>query len=149
MRQLAFVFAAAALAGCSPPAPDGVFRLAASGGAAHVLYLNFDGALLTKASSDDAPALRSQLAAATIPAFTPPPGARFTRQQAIASVVDRVRDWFRRYDVEVVTEAPAAAPYTMVVIGGAHDDAGQPSGVAGMAPFDCTNANPSNVAFDF
>jgi hypothetical protein len=84
-----------------------------------------------------------------VPAFTTVNAPQVTRQQAIDAVVDRVRTFYDRFNVSVVTTRPSSGDYTMVAVGGSHTVAGQPTGVAGVSPLDCTNSNLDNVVFDF
>jgi uncharacterized protein (TIGR03382 family) len=136
-------------AGDTRPAAPVPIRRALGGGAAQVLYLNFDGVALTQAFNDNAPGNQSQIAGTTVPAFAPPPGAKFTRQQGIDAITDRLRGYYHPFNVQVTTTRPTSGDYTMIAVGGGHAIAGEPQGVGGVSPLDCTNANLDNVVFDF
>ena len=117
--------------------------------AARVVFLNFGGVELKMGLADDATTNQSTLLQGRIPAFdsalvAPAVG----REDAIASLVDRVRGHYARYDVEFVTQRPAAGPYTMVVIGGSRTLFGS-SPMAGLSDTDCGDLNQSNVVFVF
>lgn len=96
------------------------------------LYLNADGGTLT-AGWDDASADVSSLVervgdAVTIPRYRG--GARRWRR-----VVECVRDGYAAFDVDVVTERPAAGPYVMVMVGGRPSLFDYPRAVSGVAPY--------------
>src|SRR5437899_1051964 len=78
-------------AGDTRPAAPVPLRRALGSGTPQVLFLNFDGVKLTQAFNDNAPGDQSEIAGTTVPSFAPPPGAKFTRQQGIDAVADRVR----------------------------------------------------------
>ncbi len=118
------------------------------------LWLDFEGAGVVEAASDDSSAMpvQSRLAptSAVVPPFDSAPSApQVTRDQAIASVVDRVRTLLQPYAVSVVTTRPAYAPYTRILIGGTQTTIGLSSIEAGLAEIDCGNAIDNDVAFDF
>jgi hypothetical protein len=85
-----------------------------------------------------------------IPAFNGAASApAISREDAIRSVVDRVRTYYRPYNLSVVSARPSSGPYTMSAIGGSHTLLGAPAGSTGLSTLDCANANPSNVVFTF
>jgi hypothetical protein len=155
MGSLIWVAMAVVLWGCAgaPLTDDTVLEPARSVHALSTgatLYLDFDGASLQQAASDDASQGLSQRGPVVIPAFNSMVGAAsIARDDAVRSVVDRVRTYYRPYDVTVVTARPSSAPYTMSTIGGSHTIFGAPAGSTGLSTLDCTNANPSNVVFTF
>jgi hypothetical protein len=68
--------------------------------------------------------------------FAPYPG-----EAARKTVLAGLRTAYAPYRVSFTTERPDAGPYTMVIVsatGGPHH---------GVAPLDCGNANPSDIAF--
>jgi MYXO-CTERM domain-containing protein len=116
-----------------------------------VVWVNFGGALLTKVApgADNAPNDQSELAGTQIPPFDASKVAPdVSPSDAEDSVFDRLKGYYLPYGVTLTTSQPAA-PYTMVLVGGTPGLAGQPSGVAGVSPIDCTNANDANVSFAF
>jgi hypothetical protein len=114
----------------------------------NVLYLNFDGATISKAADSDAHANTSFLCGGVVPAFdhTEHAGTRTEVIDRVSSAVDRL---FADFDLEVVTIRPASPPYQMVVVGGDPSLCGQPPGYSGLAPLDCDNLVESDVAFVF
>jgi hypothetical protein len=123
-------------------------------GSGVTLWLDFEGAGVVEAASDDSSAMpvQSRLApsSALVPPFDSAPSApQVTRAEAIASVVDRVRTLVKPFAVAVVTSRPAYPPYTRILIGGTQTTLGLSSIEAGLAEIDCGNALGSDVAFDF
>jgi hypothetical protein len=118
-------------------------------GAPQVLYLNFEGVTL-RPGSDDPAANRSYyvLEDTAVPPFS---HSRFwfqmpkSRMQAISTIARGVQALFSAFNVQVVVSRPASGPYTMVVVGGEAGDSFVQPGL-GLAPLDCGNGNPSNVA---
>ena len=133
----------------SPPGVAGAGTLAPLAGGTTTLFLNFDGATITKAAGvSSAHTNTSFLCGATIKAFEHAAlGA--DRTAVIADLVQGVEQLFAPFDLQVVTARPAAPPYHMVVIGGTPDTCGFPSGYSGMAPLDCTNAVSTDLALVF
>ncbi len=114
------------------------------------LFLDFGGELISQSSTDDATRNHSVIAGNQFPPFNGAVNApTVTQQEAEDAVTDRLRSYYADFNLNVVTTRPSTGTYTMVVVGGNHALAGQPSGVAGVSPLDCTNSNPSNVVFDF
>ncbi|MGE0786596.1 MAG: hypothetical protein AB7S26_13070 [Sandaracinaceae bacterium] len=104
---------------------------------AHTVYLNREGATLVS-GRDDAGRNLSSIVSAELGQFDVPAwqgsAARWTQ------VVDCVRGYFERYDVEIVDRRPVEPGYVMVVLGGTAEgllDQDQPTRgtVTGLAPF--------------
>jgi hypothetical protein len=113
-----------------------------------ILYLNFDGATLFPAPVSDAHLNLSPQCGAALPAFDPAPyGA--PRAAAISRVTGEVAALFADFGLVIVTRRPAAPPYEMVVIGGEATACGQPAGVPGIAPLDCGDQTPGEIALAF
>ncbi len=129
-----------------PPGMESNDRSQALGGR-QVVYLNFEGVTIRYGRSD-ATQNTSWIVegTTTIPAFA---GYGSDRAASIRRVVDMVRADFVEYDLEIVTERPTAGAYTMVAIGGKPQLIGESSGVAGIAPLDAGNGNPSDIVFAF
>lgn len=110
-----------------------------------VVHLNTDGAFLTAASKDDAPAWESSLltADADIPAYT--------NTSKAAAVRTALEARFDGLDIEVTTEDPGLdASYVMIVLTDESPSSlGLPAPVVGAANTDCGNDNPHNVSFVF
>ncbi len=114
-----------------------------------IIWLNTDGATITKgAVSSDASKLTSYVCGGTFPAFKHGPyGA--DRSKVLARLVQRVSAYLAPYRVEVVTEKPFSIPYEMILVGGTASLCGQAKGVAGLAPLDCGDVIPGEIAFAF
>jgi hypothetical protein len=117
-------------------------------GAGHVAFLNFsDGTEAIRfTETDDAPTNGSQLCATDA---VPPWGGDACRpsspcRQIISDELQRI---WRPFDVTFTTERPAAGDYTMVVIGPSSGSCR--FGVEGLAPLDCGDEVPGNVALVF
>jgi hypothetical protein len=120
----------------------------------YTVWLDFDGANVTHAASDDATTdpVQSLLASSAVafPAFDSSVAApRVSRQQAIDAIVDRVRTQLHGYAVDVTTARPTAAPYSVVLVGGTHASIGVPSGEGGLAQEDCGNLSDRDVSYVF
>jgi len=133
----------------SPASEAGAGALSPLSGGTTTLFLNFDGAAVTKAAGvSSAHTDTSFLCGATIGAFQHAIlGA--DRATVIADLVQRVQRLFDPFDLQVVTSRPAAPPYHMVLIGGTPDACGFPAGYSGMAPLDCANAVSTDLALVF
>jgi hypothetical protein len=151
-RWLALACATLA-AGCAPtPAP---FRAAAS--SSHVLFVQLGGDVLQGAATDDATTGHSAAAAnapsgvAYVPAFDANVVAPGVPATDVADVLfDRVRTLFGPWDVTLTRTRPSSGAYTEIAVGGSYTLIGANEGVAGLtAGTDCTDANPSNVGYDF
>lgn len=113
-----------------------------------VLYLNFGGAVITKASASDAAKNTSPLCGGTFPAFDHKPYGT-DRAAVLAQVKARVATLLADFDITIVTARPAAPPYEMVVLGGLPAQCGYAAGIGGLAPLDCHNTNTGDVFFVF
>ncbi len=129
------------LASCgAPPGETSALRLALT--APRVLYLNFDGATITKSSkTSDATTNTSFLGGGTL---APYPGDATARGK-VASLVAQA---FKPYNVKVVTARPATGDYQMGVIGGYASNLGIGT-TAGISPLDCGDANGRDIFFVF
>jgi Bacterial Ig domain len=126
-----------------PPAPD------ASG--INVLYLNYDSVTISF-NTDDARTNESEITGGNtvnVPPFALWPGAKVTLQQAKDAVTDRLRWFYKPWDVQVVTTRPVSGNYTMIAVGGKNTLIPGLTGAAGVSPLDCDNTNPNNVVYDF
>jgi len=109
-----------------------------------ILYLHFDGLTITKTSGSDAAANKSFIGGGAVPAFV---GDQATRDQVVALVKQVYAD----FNIQVVTTRPTSGNYDMAVIGGkpSHLGLSYPAGVVGVAPMDCGNQMPRDIAFIF
>lgn len=91
----------------------------------HKVFLQFEGATLTRAEVSDASqnewSVIDDGVTATIPAWRPEDP---DREALIQAVVCSLRETLYPYDVEVVTTRPASGDYEMVVLGGRGTDLG-------------------------
>jgi hypothetical protein len=112
------------------------------------VWLNTEGVTVKKGAASDASLLLSYVCGGTFPAFKHGPyGA--DRAKVVAQLAARVAAFLAPYRVEVVIHKPSAPPYEMVVVGGASSLCGQAKGVAGLAPLDCADKVPGEIAFVF
>jgi hypothetical protein len=125
-------------------------------GYGHVVYLNFSGARLDWDVTNDAALNRCWISKThrntSIPAFWEDDAfsaAHPTRTAVIDAIAVRVRDAFAPFDVQVVTERPALAAFTMVVVGGTMADVDIANvGAEGVsATRACTGATDRDLAF--
>ena len=138
--------------GASPP-PSLRGRDACSSGPV-TLWLDFEGAGVVHAATDDAAAMPVASSLAPTNAVVPPFSSvaiapKVTRAQAIVGVVDRVRTIMKPFAVDVVTARPSTAPYTRILVGGTSSALGVSATEAGLARLDCGNATDGDVAYDF
>jgi hypothetical protein len=129
MRVMRMLLLAWCAGGCQPapaddtPAPTGALTAASADPlcpSVTVLYLNFNGQEVVGSQSpqcqlDDA--LTNCSTVARVERATIPPYRGSNAQQMVA----HVRRLFRGYNLQVVTERPAAPPYDMVIVGGRGD----------------------------
>ena len=126
----------------SPPRTGGLEGEDQGPTATQIVYVNFDGATIGDCDHycSDAPSDRSWAIGAHFGAeemtFAP-----YTSSQGRAVVVERLMAAYAPYDVAITTVRPDVGPYTMVVVS---PTAGPNHGVA---PLDCANANPNDIAF--
>ena len=118
-----------------------------------VLYLNFEGVDLSPGKSNSIANTSSSIESAvkvrrfdhTRFAFQNPLASR---SDAIRGIVKVVKEEFARFKIDITTDRPTRGPYTMVVIGGTSNEI-VGKNVGGVAPLDCGNKNPNDVAFVF
>ena len=121
---------------------------------ANILFLNYDGVTLSP-GGDDAPLNDSEITGSTIvvPPFALWSGAKVTLQQAKDAVTDRLRGFYKPFDVQIVTTRPGSGSYTMIAVGGKNTLIPGLTGAAGVSPLDCDattkTGNPNNVVYDF
>lgn len=114
-----------------------------------VLYLNFEGAVITKKPGVSSAAKNiSPLCGGTFPSFDHKPHGT-DRAKVTAQVKTRVATLLASFDITLVTTRPAAAPYEMVVVGGLPTLCGYTAGIGGLAPLDCHNKSTGDVSFVF
>jgi hypothetical protein len=126
---------------------------------AAILYLSFDGVVLTAGNDDPAEGTSSVLGMQGVQEADLPPfdhsgysdlSQMASRKEAVYAVAGLVRYFFAPYDVEVVVERPPdTIPYTMCVVGGDVSQLNLPGGVLGVSPMDCNDSNPQNINFVF
>jgi hypothetical protein len=130
--------------------PEEVVRASSGGlrpfanGAPTILFLNFEGAQIIQSYTSDAAANKSFIGGGTVPPFN---GDQATKSQVVALV----KQLYAAYNIQIVTTRPASGDYDMAMIGGtpAHLDLGYSTGVVGVAPMDCGNQMPRDIAFVF
>jgi hypothetical protein len=111
-----------------------------------VVYLNFEGATLTRAAVSDA--TQNQASWMNISQGTAPryKSGAANRDQQIQAVVDGVRAQLSSFPVTVVTTRPVSGPYVMIVFGGIATQVGSNYGGA-VNTLDCGDAQKSDLAW--
>jgi MYXO-CTERM domain-containing protein len=111
-------------------------------GSTDVIFLNYDGAQLTKNNSfdDDATQNQSWLCGGNFPAWGNNPAKKESINQAFS------KDW-EAYQVQITTARPGSGNYTMAMIGPGGSLCG--TGGAGVAPVDCFNGEPDSVVYSY
>jgi hypothetical protein len=129
-----------------PAAPDAVPRVCPA-----TLYLSFEGVVLQLGTEDDAAQNLASWMDPIAPSVTVPRYAsgQADRQAQIDAIVTQVTDALDSFDVEVVTQRPAAGPYDMFVFGGAPASFRFPAGVSSAYSYDCDDSVESNVGIVF
>jgi len=109
-----------------------------------VLYLNFDGGVITKGNKSDASINTSFIGGGTVPPFN---GDQATRDAVVATV----KKIYEKYNIQIVTARPSSGDYDMAMIGGSPSDIGlsYSQSVTGVAPMDCDDKMPRDIAFVF
>ncbi len=127
-----------------------------AGDAPVVLFLNFDGAVITKGSDDpeNNTSWIPDYPSVTIPPFNAEPYIRApltTRQQVIDAITGLVRHYYSPFNVVVTSERPApGTAYSMMMVGGSASlITPSPGGMVGVSPFDCGNSSKRDVAYCF
>jgi hypothetical protein len=118
-----------------------------SGGTTHsnetdcvVVYVNFDGAVLTAGTRDDARANITQVPNLGIE-LAPYDG------NAMSEILARLELLFEDFDVCITSERPEDGDYTMAIVTPTDPFGGVIHGVA--SEIDCGNQNPNNIVFGF
>ncbi|MCB9554809.1 MAG: matrixin family metalloprotease [Deltaproteobacteria bacterium] len=116
----------------------------------HKVFLNFDGAKLTRGASDSVANSSGLLIGASLdyPALN---FARFgDRAKAEKEIIDELKILFGDFAIEFVTERPSEGEYTMMMVGGTGQGIQQNSQfTAGVAPLDCDNSNKKDIGVVF
>ena len=126
-----------------------------TGSFGHVVYLNFGGGVLTWSAVNNAPRNVSNINNPQVISVVPPfieDIALSPTQPTRAAVIDSIKAHFEQayasFDVQVVTQRPPIAAFTMVMIGGAMSDIGQPTGALGIAATqNCSTPSDLDSAF--
>jgi len=166
-RSAALPLLLATLAGCAPVQPsatEGLVdespevpaalrsrpRLVPYTSGPTVLYLNLEGATITKALDSNAYQNLSFLCGATIPPFDHTPYGG-DRGQVAGELVAKVAGLFRDFSVQLVIARPSAPPYEMIIIGGDCSLCGydKQNPIGGLGPLDCDDALQGELAFVF
>lgn len=112
------------------------------------LYVNVAGGAIERAERDDALLGLSSVCGATVPRFAHEAFGR-ERTAVVASLVAAIAELFAGLEIEVSAEQPSLPPFHMVMVGGRPSLCGMADGIAGLAPLDCDNRSPADIAFIF
>ena len=119
-------------------------------GTGRAIYLNFDGATLTRGPSDATTDHASWVGVAdpnitqgTLPKYH---AASTTRTADIQRIVNAVKEYVAATPIPVVTQRPAAGPYVMIVFGGEMGAIGVPYTLA-VNDLDCGDTIKSDVGW--
>ena len=130
---------------CQSDSDDTFDYQAMSGDVEQVVYLNFDGAKLSRGQSNSQNNSTSLVRSAMdYPAMEQPSGKN--RDQWIAEILKECKILYLDFAVKWVTERPTSGDYTMVMVGGSGTGtviAG--SSAIGVAPLDCKNSNKNDI----
>lgn len=113
----------------------------AQGPPVKVVYLNFDGVMLTP-GVDDSSANTTSLITAPV-TFQPFFPAVPNRQQFLDSIKSKADAILAPYNVELVTTRPTSGTYMMEVFSGKSEENGDPPNRYGNVVSDCTPESPS------
>lgn len=111
-----------------------------------VVYLNFEGQVLTDSALSDSTLNRASwmnIATGTAPPFRAASG---TRLQDIQTITNGVRQQLSQFPITVVTTRPASGPYVMIVFGGTAANVGSSYSLA-VNQLDCGDTNRNDVAW--
>jgi hypothetical protein len=114
----------------------------AGGGEPQIIFVNFDGALISDCDEEcsDAPTDRSWAISEHFGRdemqFAP-----YTSSAGKTAIVAAIASAYSPYNTSVTTMRPAEGPYTMVIV------SPTPGPNHGVAPLDCLNTNPNDIAF--
>ncbi|MBA3818982.1 MAG: matrixin family metalloprotease [Deltaproteobacteria bacterium] len=133
-------------------ASGGALNLRFAGPRPQTIFLELDGASITRGEwrEDNAQTTTSfipTLPVSVVPPFDASPWG--ARADVIAGIVAGLAADFQFYGVDITTTRPASGPYTTVVLGGRPADIGLAAGPIGIAPLDAGNFNRSDVTFVF
>ncbi len=115
-----------------------------------VVYLNFDGVTLKRGGNVAQNNETNLIGSPTFdyPALT---WSRLGGKEAgLKETLDELKLLYGNYAVQLVTERPTGGDYTMAVVGGKGEGVAAGSATAvGVAPMDCKNDNPNDLALIF
>jgi hypothetical protein len=129
----------------TPAAPRFSDSIASAPGFSNIIYLNRCAAGCTLHPGDD----NSTSDVSSIPNQTSVVQAFSAGDAVWNQVVDCVRQTYAPFNVQVVTDRPAAGTnYHMAIVAGRPADVQMPSNVGGVSPFDCDYI-PNSISFTF
>lgn len=113
-----------------------------AGPSPQVIYVNFDGALISDCDDQcsDAPSDRSWAISGHF-GRSEMQFAPYTNAAGKTTIVAAIASAYSPYNTSVTTTRPAEGPYTMVIV------SPTPGPNHGVAPLDCLNTNRNDIAF--
>src|SRR5262249_26038922 len=115
-------------------------------GAPHVLFLNYDGGMLTYGNCSNAQTNCSFLLKQTSTGCMFMPYTNATRKPMITA---QVQAYYAPFNVQVVATRPTSGTYSMVMIGPDTSCVNIPAAAAGVGPLDCGDLRQSDITFAF
>lgn len=113
------------------------------------IYLNFDGATLTRGQSN-APQNSTSLINLGSLQYPAMDWSRFGGKEAgVKAITKEVKILYQEFAVTVVTERPTSGDYTMCMIGGTGQNCAGGGAAIGVAPLDCRNGNKNDIVLIF
>lgn len=106
-----------------------------------IVFVNFDGPTIDDCANCSDAVANQSMVIGRIFNRTTLDFAPFTSAPKQQTILANLRAFYADYDVRFVTSRPSAGPYTMVVI------SPTPGPHKGVAPLNCGNSNPSDIAF--
>jgi hypothetical protein len=125
----------------TPDAPDVVPRCSG-----RVVYLNFEGVTLTRATSSDSTMNRASWIGVTTANVPPYRAAAGDRTQQIQAVTNRITSALSSFPVTVTRIRPTTGQYVMIAFGGDGDDVASQYGYA-TSFHDCGDLVKNDVAW--
>ena len=114
------------------------------------IYLNFEGAQLTRGQSNAKNNSTGLITGSSLAYPSQSWSSMGGKDKGMKDVITEIRLLLGDYAVEFVTTRPTSGDYTMVMAGGSGDGCKKGgAGTVGIAPLDCKNANKNDIVLVF